>query len=92
MFVTEQMNHPRVVNFDQTGKPIDVQTLPSRLFRKIKFTQTDDTEDRHSNNIDDYFGSIWSLKSKVSVKSPDTVRKSKILITTLYIHIDMYTK
>jgi hypothetical protein len=61
-------------NIEQTVKPTDLPTLPSRLFRRMKFTQTDSGEEHHSNNIDDFFGSIWSLRSKVSNKSPDTVR------------------
>lgn len=61
-------------SFEQIGKTSDLPTLPSRLFRRMKFTQTDSAEDRHSSNIDDIFGSIWSLRSKVSNRSPDTVR------------------
>lgn len=69
-------HHHTAAHYDQTGKSADLPTLPSRLFRRMKFTQTDGgTEERHSSNIDDFFGSIWSLRSKVSNKSPDTVRK-----------------
>lgn len=73
MIVTEPIHHSHFVNFDLTGKPIDVQNLPFKLLKKMKLTQTDGTEERHSNNMEDYFGSIWSLKSKVSLKSPDMV-------------------
>lgn len=70
----EPTRHSHITNFDRAGKPQDIPTLPSRIFRKIKFTQTDGADDHHSNNIEDFFGSIWSLKSKVSNKSPETVR------------------
>lgn len=62
-----------VANYDQAGKPSDLATLPSRLFRRMKFTQTDSAEERHSSNLDNFFGSIWSLKSKISNKTLETV-------------------
>lgn len=62
-----------IANYDQGGKPSDLPTLPSRLFRRMKFTQTESAEDRHSSNPDNFFGSLWSLKSKVSNKTLETV-------------------
>lgn len=76
--ISEHIRHPHIVNFDQTGKPLDIPTLPSRLFRKMKFTQTDTTGEHYSNNIEDLFGSIWSLKSKISNKSPEPVRTKQL--------------
>ncbi|XP_050529538.1 uncharacterized protein LOC126899057 isoform X2 [Daktulosphaira vitifoliae] len=55
---------------EQTGKSIDLPTLPSRLFRRMKFTQTESADEPQSNT-EDFFGSIWSLKSRISNKSPD---------------------
>lgn len=54
----------------------------------MKFTQTNSIEEFHSNNVDDFFGSIWSLKSKVSNKSPDAVRKN--ILYTLHTSILYY--
>lgn len=71
-------------NYDQAGKPSDLPTLPSRLFRRMKFTQTDSAEERHSSNLDDFFGSIWSLKSKVSNKTLETVRKNKFIQKNIF--------
>lgn len=42
----------------------------------MKMTQTESTDEiRSTTYIEDFFGSIWSLRSKVSSKSFDTVRK-----------------
>uniref|UniRef100_A0A2S2NSK1 Uncharacterized protein n=1 Tax=Schizaphis graminum TaxID=13262 RepID=A0A2S2NSK1_SCHGA len=70
--IKERMWHHNFINYDQVGKPSDLPTLPSRLFRRMKFTQTDSAEERHSSNLDDFFGSIWSLKSKISNKTLET--------------------
>jgi len=67
-------------NYDQESKPSDLPTLPSRLFWRMKFTQTDSAEERHSSNLEDFFGSIWSLKSKVSNKTLETVRITNLII------------
>jgi len=67
--------HNFINSYDPVGKPSDLPTLHSRLFRRMKFTQTDSAEERHSSNLDDFFGSIWSLKSKISNKTLETVKK-----------------
>lgn len=68
--------HNFINSYDPVSKPSDLPTLHSRLFRRMKFTQTDSAEERHSSNLDDFFGSIWSLKSKISNKTMETVKKN----------------
>lgn len=87
--ITERTRRHNMSNIDQTNKSNDLPTLPSRFFQRMKFTQTNSIEEFHSNNVDDFFGSIWSLKSKVSNKSPDGVRKNNIYI---FFYSLVYTK
>lgn len=82
---TDRTRCPQLfANIDQSGKQIDLPNLPSKLFWKMKFTQTENGEERTSGNLDEFFGSIWSLRSKISNKSPDTVRKNSIYIFNYY--------
>lgn len=73
MICIEPARRPYFTGTEQAAKSLDLPTFPSRLFRRMKFTQTDGTDEFHNSNIEELFGSIWSLRSKISNKSPDTV-------------------